>query len=78
VNGPMVDPAVTVIEAGTVKPVKPLLLKVTAAPPLGAAFDSVTEQLLVAFDPSVVGLHCSAERTVAAARLRFTLFDVPL
>jgi hypothetical protein len=78
VNGPVVDPAVTVTEAGTASPIKPLLLKTTGAPPLGAAFDSVTVQLLLAFAPSVVGLHCRSESTAADARLRFRVFDVPL
>jgi hypothetical protein len=35
-------------------------------------------QLLLAFDPSVVGLHCSDEITVGATRLMFTTCDVLL
>jgi hypothetical protein len=78
VNGPVVDPAVTVTLEGAFKLDNPLLLSVTRAPPLGAAFDSVTVQLLLAFAPSVVGLHCRSESTAADARLRFRVFDVPL
>jgi hypothetical protein len=78
VNGPVMDPAVTVTVAGTVNAGSPLLLNVTNAPLPDAAFDSVTVQLLLAFAPNVVGLHCSEETTVAAARLIFTLCDVPL
>ncbi len=78
VNGPVVEPAVTVTVAGTVSAGNPLLLKVTNTPLPEAAFDSVTVQLLLAFAPNVVGLHCSDEITVAAARLIFTFCDVPL
>jgi hypothetical protein len=55
-----------------------LLLNVTAAPPVGAILDSVTVQSLVVFDPSVIGLHCKDESTVAVTRLKFTDCDVPL
>jgi hypothetical protein len=78
VNEPVVDPAVTVAEAGAVNPVNPLKLRLTAVPPAGAAFDTVAAQLLLAFDPSVVGLHCSDEITVGATRLMFTTCDVLL
>ena len=78
VNGPVVEPAVTVTVAGTVKAGSPLLPSTTDTPLPDAAFDSVTVQLLLAFAPKVVGLHCSDETTVAAARLTFTLCDVPL
>jgi hypothetical protein len=78
VNSPMADPAATVMEAGTAKPGKPLLLNVTTAPPVGAVLDSITVQSLVAFDPNVVGLHCKEEITVAITRLKFTDSVVPL
>jgi hypothetical protein len=78
VNGPVVEPPVTVTDAGTVNADSPLLLNVTVTPLPDAAFDSVTVQLLLAFAPKVVGLHCSDEITVATARLIFTLCDVPL
>jgi hypothetical protein len=78
VNSPIPDPAATVTEVGTAKPGNPLLLNVTAAPPVGAILDSVTVQSLVVFDPSVIGLHCKDESTVAVTRLKFTDCDVPL
>jgi hypothetical protein len=77
-NGTVVDPVVTITLAGTLNPVNPLLLNVTRAPPLGAAFDSVTVQFELALAPSVMRSQSNAESTVAAARLRFTVFDVPL
>jgi hypothetical protein len=54
------------------------LFSVTATPPLGAAFDSVTVQLLLALDPSVVGLHCSDETVVDATRLMVAVLELPL
>ena len=72
------DPAVTVTVGGTFKLDNPLLLSVTTAPPLGAALDSVTVQLLLAFAPSVVGLHCSDETVVDATRLIVAVLELPL
>ena len=77
-NGPVVEPAVTDTLGGTVKLENPLLAKVTTTPPAGAAFDSETEQLLLEFELSVVGLHCNDEIAIAAAKLRFTVCEVPL
>ena len=53
---PVVAPAATVIDAGTVSTVL-LLVSVTAAPPVGAACVNVTVQVLDAFCPKLVGLH---------------------
>jgi len=78
VNATFVDPAVTVTEGGTVKPGNPVLLRVTTAPPVGAAFDSVTVQPVLAFAPSVVGLQSSDEITAAVARFMAALCEVPL
>ena len=80
VNGPEVEPAVTVTVAGIVSPGTPVLLTVTTTPLAPAAFDNVTVQLLLAFAPNVVGLHCSDETPAAAvvARLMVTLWDDPL
>lgn len=52
----VVAPAATVTEAGTVKA---LLLSesVTTVPPVGAASDSVTVQVVEAPEPTVVGVH---------------------
>jgi hypothetical protein len=77
VNGPVVEPAVTITVAGTVNDDRPLALKATETPPVPAAFDRVTIQLLLAFAPKVAGVHCSEEITVAAVRLTSTLCDEP-
>ena len=50
----------TVTEAGTVSVVL-LLVRVTVAPPVGAAAESVTVQVLEEFCPRVVGLQVSEE-----------------
>jgi hypothetical protein len=78
VNCPVADPAATATLPGTTNAAKPVLLRVTTAPVEDAALDSVTVQLLLALDPSVVGLHCSEETTACAERLILTVFDVPL
>lgn len=78
INGPVVEPAVTVTLGGTVRLDKPLLLSITATPPLGSAFDSATVQLLLALVPSVVGLHCSDETVVDATRLMVAILELPL
>jgi hypothetical protein len=77
VNGPVVEPAVTITVAGTVNLDSPLAHKDTETPPFPAGFDRVTMQLLLVFAPSVVGVHCSEEITIAAVRLMFTLCEVP-
>jgi hypothetical protein len=77
VNGPVVEPAVTITVAGTVNAGRPLAFKATDIPLLPAALDGVTVQLLLAFGPNVVGVHCSEEITIAAVRLMFTLCEVP-
>ena len=63
-----VVPAGTVTEAGTVS-VALVLVRVTAAPPVGAAWVRVTVQVLEAFGPRLVGLQASEETSAAAARL---------
>ena len=66
--------AATVTDAGTVR-VALVLVNVTAAPPVGAAWVRVTVQVLEAFGPRVVGLQASEETrtatklTVAVAEL---------
>ena len=65
---PVVAPAATVTETGTVSAVW-LLLKDTAAPPAGAGLVSVTVQELVAFDPRLVGLHAREDTRTGANRL---------
>ena len=56
----VVPAAATVTDAGTVR-VALVLVKVTAAPPVGAALVSVTVQVLEAFGPRLVGLQASEE-----------------
>ena len=78
VNGPVVDPAVTVSVAGRVNPDSPLAVRFTTAPLEGAAFDRATVQLLAVFGPKVVGLHWREVITAGAARLTLTLCELPL
>jgi len=65
---PVVAPAATVTEVGTVSAAW-LLLKDTAAPPAGAGLVSVTVQELEAFDPRLVGLHAREDTSTGATRL---------
>jgi hypothetical protein len=78
VNVPLLDPAATVTENGMNNADKPLLVNPTTAAPSGAAFDSVTLQLLVAFGPKVVGLHWSEDSTAAEAKVKLIVCEVPL
>jgi hypothetical protein len=52
-NEPATALVATVTDAGTVRPARPVLLKLTTAPPGPAACDSVTVQLPLAFGPNV-------------------------
>jgi hypothetical protein len=72
----VVAPTGTVVEAGTDNE---LLLSVilTAAPPLGAACDRVTVQVLDPFDARLVGLHTSDEMTTVVTRLTLAFAEVP-
>ena len=64
---PVVAPAATVTEAGTVSTVL-VFVRVTAAPPVEAAFVSVTVQVLDAFGPKLAG-HANEETSTGATRL---------
>ena len=66
VNVWVLAPAVTVAEAGTASTALLLLVSATSAPPDGAACESITVQVDVPEDPSVLGLQDS-ELTVAGA-----------
>jgi hypothetical protein len=66
VKVPVVAPAATVAEAGTVREAL-LLASDTAAPPAGAALLSVTVHAAAAPEERVEGLHATEETTVAAA-----------
>jgi hypothetical protein len=67
----------TVTEVGTVR-VGLVSVKVTLAPPAGAALVRVTVQRLERFCPRVVGLHASEDTTADAARLIVALPVLPL
>jgi hypothetical protein len=72
----VVEPAVTVTESGATRRV--LLLDIeTVAPPLGAALESVTVQLVLPPAPNVVGLQAKAETKTGATRLMLVLCDWP-
>jgi hypothetical protein len=68
VNVAVALPAVTVTDVGTVSIVL-VFVSATVLPPAGAAWLSVTVQLLVPLGPRVVGLHASVVTTVGATRL---------
>ena len=64
----VVAPAVTVTDAGTVS--KALLLaSVTVEPPAGAAWVSVTVQVLTALWLRLTGLHARVDTSAGASRL---------
>ena len=67
-NVAVVDPAATVTDVGTVS-VALVFVSATVLPPAGAAWFSVTMQLLVPLGPRVVGSHASPVTTVGATRL---------
>ena len=49
----------TETEAGAVSTLAALFVRPTVAPPVGAAFDSVTVQVALPFEPRALGAHCS-------------------
>jgi hypothetical protein len=61
-----VELAGTVRDAGAVKTVAALLDIVTAEPPVGAALESVTVQVVLAFAPSALGVHTKDDTRTAA------------
>ncbi len=76
-NVPVVTPAATVIDAGTVSVVF-VLVSVTNAPPVGAAFVNVTVHVLDPFGPKLVGLHESDETTTGATKLTVVFAELLL
>ena len=68
---PVVAPAATVTDDGTVRPVQ-LLDTVTAVPPVGAAAEIVTLQLVLPPDATDVGVHVSPVTVVAAGGVTVT------
>ena len=78
VNVPLVAPAATVTDAGTVRVGEALFVNVTTAPPAGAACDRITEQAVLAFEfsvvkvqenPAIVAWVCSETLAVAVVPL---------
>ena len=73
----VVAAAATVTDAGTVR-VESVLVRVTVAPPVGAAWVRVTVQVLEEFGPRLVGLQASEETSTDAARAMLVLAELPL
>ncbi|MEI9972370.1 MAG: hypothetical protein WDO73_10155 [Ignavibacteriota bacterium] len=69
--------AATVAEAGTVRE-ELVFDRLTVAPPVGAAWDSVTVQMLEAFGPRVVGVHDSEETVAETTSAMVLLAELPL
>jgi hypothetical protein len=69
--------AATVTEVGTVR-VELVLVSVTAAPPVGAAFVKAMVQVLEEFGPRLVGLQANEETRTEATRLIVALAELPL
>ena len=67
----------TVMEAGTVR-VELLLVRVTLAPPAGAALVRVTVQEVEELGPRLVGLQAREETRTGATRLTVVLAEVLL
>ncbi len=76
-NVPVVTPAATVIDAGTVNTAF-VFVNVTNAPPAGAAFVNVTVHVLDPFAPRLVGLHESEETSTAADRFTVVFAELLL
>ena len=76
-NVPVVAAAATVSDAGTVR-VALVLVRVTLAPPAGAAFVSVTVQVVEAFGPMLVGLQASDDTATGATRVTVVFAEVLL
>jgi len=69
--------AATVTDGATVR-LALVLVKVTLAPPEGAAWVRVTVQVLEEFGPRLVGLQTSEETSTGATRLMPALAELPL
>ncbi len=76
-NVPLVTPAATVIDAGTVSTAF-VFVNVTSAPPAGATFVSVTVHVLDPFGPKLLGLHETEETSTAADRFTVVFAELLL
>ena len=72
----VVAPDATVTDAGTVSEAL-LLPSVTADPPAGAVWVSVTVHVLTAFCPRLVGLQARVETSTGANRLMVAVCELP-
>jgi hypothetical protein len=70
-------PAATVTDAGTVR-TELVLVKVTIAPPVGAAWVRVTVQVLEEMGPRLMELQDSEETNTGATRLMVALAELLL
>jgi hypothetical protein len=76
-NVPVVAAAATVIDAGTVN-VAFVFVSVTLAPPAGAAFVSVTVQVLEEFGPRLVGLQATDDTSTEATSVTVVFAELLL
>ncbi len=76
-NVPLVTPAATVNEAGTVN-TPFVFVSVTNAPPTGATFVNVTVHVLDPFGPTLLGLHDSDDTRTAADKLTVVFAELLL
>ena len=74
-NVALLAPAETVTDAGTVSETL-LLASVALDPPVGAAWDSVTVQVLTALCPRLVGLQATPETSTGASRLMAAVWEL--
>ena len=72
-----VKPAVTITAAGAVSALL-VFIKVTTAPPGGAAFVKVTVQPLDALDPRVLGLQLSVDANAVVVAVTVRPVDPPI
>jgi hypothetical protein len=72
-----VVPAVTVTDAGTVR-LELLLIRVTAAPPVGAAWVRVTVQAVEELGPRLVGLQATVETSTDVIKLMVAFAELLL
>ena len=70
-------PEPTVTDAGTVNAVL-VSVRVTAAPPAGAAPERITVHVELPPDVTVLGEHANEDTTTAVARLTVALAELPL
>ena len=68
----------TMTEAGAVRVVALVLVRATAAPPVGAAWLRVTVQVLEELGPRLVGLQASEVTSPEATRLMVAVAELPL